>query len=276
MGIWENIFKQNTEEEKKEDIEKSSEATDEFLGSLNSLQEKILLENEITKRKKLSGGTGDIELIRIKKNGKAIMKKSYFEKDPTIEPNRERAAYIVDRFFGFNVVPTTIVKGEGEDTRSVQEFIENAKTFEEIGSSKSGEIKKILKEHREDIMKVMILDLFIGNIDRRFPNWIIADENIYAIDHGLSFMRLDTYNSVWMSFPYLFAEYPVPQNLLNNFREFIRQAEAIESLRELLQELLPENTVSLYIERMKNIIKSIDEDGFISKEVLEKYSDFPQ
>ena len=53
MGIWENIFKQNTEEEKKEDIEKSSEATDEFLGSLNSPQEKILLENKVTKREKL-------------------------------------------------------------------------------------------------------------------------------------------------------------------------------------------------------------------------------
>ena len=114
--------------------------------------------------------------------------------------HNEVAAFRVDRFFGFGIVPKTYYasfthhvffgmrdgsfQSFGAPKKkygSFQEYIEGFVPFYSLAAS---EIPKI---PQDEYQTLLFFDLLIGNSDRHLNNLLIGDEKIAAIDHGYSF-----------------------------------------------------------------------------------------
>ncbi|MCB1181108.1 MAG: hypothetical protein KDK55_03690 [Chlamydiia bacterium] len=114
--------------------------------------------------------------------------------------HREVAAYLIDQFFGFGIVPKTYYATfshpsffhYGEDPYSfrrshktkIGSFQEVVVGFEPVLSLSSEELKKITLE---EFQLLIVLDVIIGNCDRHANNILVNEGKIAAIDHGLSF-----------------------------------------------------------------------------------------
>ena len=128
---------------KKEEKEKTP------VSPFTSPKEKVLREGEFSLRTNLGGGINETDFVRIEGDGSGVLKKVR-EKGCA---NRERAAYLIDRFLGFNFVPPTVLKGERE---VLQEFVEDAETADTYGKR----AKKETGVSRLPIPKDQILKLF--------------------------------------------------------------------------------------------------------------------
>lgn len=149
-------------------------------------------------------------------------------------PHHEVAAYLVDEYLGFGIVPKTyyaqfthhVFFSAHEDPRSFskanrtklgsfQEFVEGLTPLEQLTQ------KEMLSISLEDFQLLIVLDLILGNMDRNVGNILFCDGKIVAIDHGLCFPdQMDdlSYFGYWSLFPQgrrsLFS--PILE-MLNNF-----------------------------------------------------------
>ena len=103
---------------------------------------------------------------------------------------REVVSYKLDQVLGFNIVPPTeMVERDGEPG-TVQAFVKDTKTAEEILISDSSTYKNGLnKTQRRDIQKIALFDYITGNTDRHTGNYLLDDKHVYAIDNGLTFPK---------------------------------------------------------------------------------------
>lgn len=150
--------------------------------------------------------------------------------------HREVAAYFVDQFFGFGIVPKTyyasfthhaffqaVTRREelAFDLRrivktkmgSFQEYIE--------GFSSLGDTPKELWDKIPDIefQLLVILDVILGNMDRNAGNILVSEDKIAAIDHGLVLPDINFHISdwYWSLEPGKKPLYPALIDLLLNF-----------------------------------------------------------
>ena len=91
--------------------------------------------------------------------------------------NREKAAYIVDRKLGFNMVPLVKVVTYKGDIGSLQRWVEDTSPSDATLKSYSD----------DDIWKAGLFDLIIGNCDRHSGNWLHKLGRPILIDHGFAF-----------------------------------------------------------------------------------------
>ena len=135
---------------------------------------------------------------------------------------REVAAYRLSEALGWGIVPPTILREGPHGIGSLQLFI-NA-DFEQHYFT-------LLErpEHRAQLMRICLFDLVANNADRKGGHCLLgADDRIYAIDNGLTFHVEPKLRTVIWDF----GGEPIPR-------------EAIESLRHLLDEGLPEALAEL-------------------------------
>jgi hypothetical protein len=113
--------------------------------------------------------------------------------------HREVAAYIVDQFFEFGIVPRTYYASfshfiffRAKENRFLRrEMKTKLGSFQEfIGGFDS--LYKISKEAVENIsleeyQLLVVLDLILGNTDRNTGNILVGSHKLAAIDHGLTF-----------------------------------------------------------------------------------------
>ena len=100
--------------------------------------------------------------------------------------HHEVAAFLVDEYFGFSIVPKTFygsfLSGQGEEKRgSFQVFIDGPKPFLEAENRALKAIPLI------DFQLLMVLDVILGNTDRNLGNILFGEGELVAIDHGLCF-----------------------------------------------------------------------------------------
>lgn len=122
--------------------------------------------------------------------------------------HHEVAAFIVDSFFGFGIVPRTYYAkfshrtfylsreteaSSREKTKygSFQEFVDGFVPLTEIFQKGEAKFSKV------EFQLLIVLDLIIGNTDRHTGNILIGDEKIAAIDHGLCFPDENSQLSTW-------------------------------------------------------------------------------
>ena len=90
-------------------------------------------------------------------------------------------ASTVDDLLEFDIVPPTELKMDRDTGRvySVQKFVPNAVTLGEFRDT-SG-----LDVNRNEIMKVLLFDLIVGNVDRHTGNIMVSPsgQKVYAIDN---------------------------------------------------------------------------------------------
>lgn len=147
--------------------------------------------------------------------------------------HREVAAFVVDEFFGFGIVPRTyyaefssrvfFLASENRYT-SIPAIKTKMGSFQEFvsGFVSSDKLPKEAMDSLslEEFQLLVLLDVIIGNTDRNIGNILLGDEQIAAIDHGLCFPdTIDTFTFWYWSY-FKHGESPLFSSLvelLNNF-----------------------------------------------------------
>ena len=243
---------QGIESEKREEVSEIEKREK----TLESPEEAVLRSRKESSTRKIERGICGVIFVELKDDGQGIFKEEGCQ--------RERAAYLIDRFLGLDMVPPTVIRQLRNRTGSMQKFIPDAKTGGEVGK------KELLEKYRDDLMKMWILDLIIDNHDRHPANFLVKDGRIYAIDHHLILSSFDLapdplesptwgYESFW--------DEELPVALVDKFKQFLERSNEQALLEELLGEVIGEGVAKIALQRIKNLGSVIIEQRMIPKPV---------
>ncbi len=221
-------------------------------------------------------------------------------------PHHEVAAYLVDAFFGFGIIPRTYYaefthrtfflaredrlssfRPKKTKIGSFQEFIGGYVT-----------LSKILEERDAlplvDFQLLIVLDVIIGNTDRNSNNILIGAENIAAIDHGLCFPDKNYNLSYWYwifemgkkplisslmdlltNFPFEELSWKLRKNCFISVPSLARLRERVILFREgLMAGLVPSEMIELmdpqYLEPLENYSETLQERSQIQVGLYKK------
>jgi hypothetical protein len=199
--------------------------------------------------------------IETKDGGAAIFKPERFH-----NTERERAAYIVDRFLGFNLVPPTVIRNVGGRTGSFQRFIPDAFTRREVPKDSISQ---------EEFVKLALFDFLIDAGDRP-GNFLIKDQRIIAIDNEISFCR--TMPPTLRSLTSLFADgervpwgSSIPAEIRNKIIQFGDWKKGKPLLRQYLKELFNKERegkkeIDTFFKRLEYLVQAAKRGYFFTKE----------
>ncbi len=193
--------------------------------------------------------------------------------------HREVAAFLVDSFFGFGIVPKTcyaqfthsafflaqedahsLMRTNKTKYGSFQEFIEGFIVFDHLQRE---EVERI---PLEEYQLLFILDLILGNGDRNTGNILVGVDQLVAIDHGLCFPDFPDKLSTWYwhlpqgkkpllpsfvkfldAFPYDQLSHKLMKRCFLSLSALHRMRERIVLLREALKkEMTPDRLADLF------------------------------
>lgn len=162
----------------------------------------------------------------------------------------ERAAYLLDRYLGLNMVPVAVMRRIGKQQGSVVLWISDAVSELERRNQNLEPPDPEALARQKHIMRVF--DALIFNEDRNLGNMLIttADWKLHLIDHSRSF-RLGKL------LPERFANRPI--SLTREFYDRLRAMEKNE-LYELLDDVVHKSRIRAMMSRRDRLIKRIDED----------------
>lgn len=274
MGIFENIFRKKpkaiippeviipeiSETEKSIEPPKaeegrtrvSIEAETESRRYKSTPEEEVLERKEKFSSKPLGGGVNETIFVSLKDDGDGVFKPKQGKGD--LEYLNERAAYLVDRFLDFGMVPPTVIRELDKRTGSVQRFVSDAKTGHELTR------KEIDQLADGDKLKLNILDILIANTDRHGGNFLVKGERIIAIDHGYSFSSTAYGHG-------LYFEFKNPPEITPEIKEKIKKLSFEEQsrpiLKDLLLEILPLEKVEAFFRRLQILTQTLEELGWV-------------
>lgn len=267
MNIFERFFGGKGKETEKTTESQENKVEFEKGAELPTPQEQILEQREKAKSWPLKGGANELMIVELKDDGSAIFKpkkgevhlRQYIEVGTYYK--RERAAYLVNRFLNFDLVPPTVIRELDGEIGSAQEFIPNAVA----GATLSNEESDVLKETPE-FLKLWIFDYVIWSSDRNWHNFLVKEDKLYAIDNGLSFAYREGPMFAGTYYPFddqkIFNKTVEPE-IVENFKKFFSWAGGKEVLRGMLNKLLEKNEVDGCLRRIEKIGKIIEKDGMI-------------
>jgi len=169
-------------------IERPSLTTQErWRSPFDTPEEDILKSYEKKESRLLRGVLNKVLFVELKDDGAGIFKPKSGEHEGLRKVvqagtyfRRERAAYLVDRFLGFGLIPPTVIREIDGEIGSMQQFIPDAKTEYQVSKDElAGD------SSQQQLMKLWILDYIICSSDRK--DNLFKDGKIWAIDNGLSF-----------------------------------------------------------------------------------------
>jgi len=250
--------------------EEDDQIEEEIEGTIPATpQEKILSEREATDKKRLGGGCNETKFVNFKDDGSGVFKPKNGEsrnlrkkiKSGTYY-KRERAAYLVDRFFDFGLVPPTVIREIDGEIGSVQQFIPYANPGWIIDKSK-------IPEYEKQRATMWLFDCLIFNSDRHRSNYLEANGKIYAIDHGLCF------GDDWLNDgDEEFYDKDLPEDIINKIKKIWQDANYQRILRELLKELLSPIEVDAFFSRLNKIARLLEKFGKIPQESYKLINQF--
>lgn len=142
---------------------------------------------------------------------------------------REVAAFLVDQFFGFGIVPKTYF---AKFTHPVFFLAREQIGSRKIAKTKMGSFQEFIagftslsdqRIQNVDVIELQLLaclDVIIGNLDRNTGNILINEGKIAAIDHGLCFSDLPEDLCTWYWENLEGGKEPLSPNLIKLFNEF--------------------------------------------------------
>jgi len=161
----------------------------------------------------------------------------------------ERAAYLLDRELGLQMVPVAVIRNIKGDDGALVAWIPNAGHEATMKQRPSGPQMAALAQQK-GIMR--LFDALIFNVDRRQENWMIDKEtwDLYLIDHSRAFRDRKT-------LPEGFGDKPVRMNqsLYDNLASLDK-----DRLAELLEELITGAQIESLLARRDLILQKIDQD----------------
>jgi hypothetical protein len=105
-------------------------------------------------------------------------------------PERELAAYDLDKALGFGLVPPTVGRYvDGLGYGSVMAWVRAPLA---VDWTKSGKYRYRNHPENPELHKIAAFDFISGQIDRHAANWLLDNTyKVYAIDNGYSFVKND-------------------------------------------------------------------------------------
>ncbi|MFY9493123.1 MAG: hypothetical protein WAP55_01440 [Minisyncoccia bacterium] len=229
---------------------------------LETPEEGVLESREKTDSKLLGGGCNTTVFIELKDDGSGIFKPKSGENENLRENiragtyfQRERAAYLLDKFLGFDLVPPTVVREIDGEIGSFQQFIPDAQPGRRVEHSELDEAAI-----KQQLIKLWIFDCIIFNSDRHWSNFLVKDKKVYAIDNGLSF-------GDEIFYPHdSFFDVPIPPEIVEGIKKFLLWKEGRKICEDLLGELLSSEEVAACMRRIERIASIIKQHGQVPRE----------
>lgn len=147
--------------------------------------EKELREAKILSTKNLGGGVNETKLVSLEGGLKAVFKtgdagsmRSNISSGK--EAEREVSAWEVAKVTGYeDIVPPTVFRTIDGEKGSLMKFWDGELARNILG--------KESYDGNRDLHRAAMFDYVIGNEDRHKGNWLIGNDKMQLIDHGLSF-----------------------------------------------------------------------------------------
>lgn len=218
-------------------------------------QEDILSTRDKKNKRELGADSANVVLfVELEDDGSAIYKPVSGEQpylrhgiEAGTYYQRERAAYLVDRFLGLGLVPPTVIRELDGEIGSLQQFIPET----------TGSWGVDLSQLQEDLYQLWVFDYIIWNTDRHAGNLLFQGNKLFAIDHGLSF------GSECRMFMRHFYDIAAPKQLVGLLEQFLKDDKSKKILQELLEELLSEDEVKACVRRIEHIGSKLIKNGMI-------------
>jgi hypothetical protein len=160
----------------------------------------------------------------------------------------ERAAYLLDRELGLNMVPVAVLRNIKGDEGALVAWIPNADHEAKLGRPTGPQMAALAQQ--KGLMR--LFDALIYNVDRRQDNWMIDKESwdLYLIDHSRAFRERK-------ELPEGFADQRVRLS-----RSLYENLEALqeEQLTELLGDLISGAQLESLLARRDLILEKIEQD----------------
>lgn len=221
--------------------------------------------------------------------------------------HREVAAYRVDQFFGFGIVPSTcyanfchesFFDASAKKETSRREKKEKWGSFQERveGFTPLYNYEEVEKISLVEFQLLVTLDIILGNSDRNLANILVYKGKIAAIDHGLCFSDLpedlsvdywelmpqgqraltDALKQLWDNFPLpalkeRLRKYYIPPEALSRMGERVALAKAAFDAHLTPAQMVPLFTTA-YLERLMDFSETLPERARAC--VVEFLSDF--
>ena len=230
-------------------------------------EEGILESYEKKESRPLEGGTNKVVFVQLRDDGSGVFKPKNGEReDPRLHIQagtyfkRERAAYLVSQFLGFDLVPPTVIREIDGEIGSMQQFISDFKTGREVSPYKL--VDDVL---RKSFLKLWIFDYIIYNSDRNGGGFLVNDsggEKMYAIDNAMSFCNdnprhYEEFEEYW--------NLPIPPEVAEGIEKFLSWKEGREICEDLLRELLGPDEVEACMRRIEKVVRIIRKHGMIPR-----------
>lgn len=161
--------------------------------------------------------------------------------------SRERAAYLVSRASGWDLVPVTVIRsdaplGEG----SLQLFIEHDPEVHYF---------TLMHDRLDEFARFAAFDVVVNNADRKSGHVIEdAEHRLWAVDHGLTFHVDDKLRTVIWAF----ADEPLTKDVRSGL-EMLGAALSDDGLAGELAEVLSADEVAATLARVETLLV---EDSF--------------
>jgi len=213
--------------------------------------------NKVETRKPVGRGTFRPEYIKIKDDGSAIFKSQKYE-SPWVHGveegsyfRREVAAYEVSCALGYSVPETTVREVAG-NLGSAQRQVLDMETlkFSDRLKAKSLPVSQY--------MDLFLFDYIIFNHDRHPGNALVKDDQLVAIDHGLSFGDArKVFNMYPFAELYQMADQKVSPEMKKMLTELATSDEKMQELFETLKKYLKFGEAIACIARIESAYKKL-------------------
>ncbi len=169
----------------------------------------------------------------------------------------ERAAYLLDRELGLNMIPVVVIRSYKGDEGAMVDWIEDASVQKQMTQTPTGPQMAELARQKATMR---LFDALILNVDRRPENWLVDNEtwNLYLIDHGRAFR----------------TQKSLPEGFVDKksriSRELYEKLQALDEtqLVELFEGLITNAQVKALLARRDLIVEKIEGDLAIHGETV--------
>lgn len=214
----------------------------------DDLVKRVLARGEIEIQGRFAGSTNVTLLVTCSGDGLEIPavykpqrgERSLWDFPPGLH-RREQAAYVLSEALGWGLVPTTVLRNQAPlGPGSLQHYLEDDGESHYFTLRESGRWEPVLEA-------VAVFDVLANNADRKSGHVILADNKVWAIDHGLCFHAEPKLRTVIWDF----AEQVVPSNLLEDVRRLVEG-----DLPEKVRGLLSQKETTALARRGKELIRT--------------------
>lgn len=231
-------------------------------------EEELLESCEVETISPMKGGSNEVFFVKLKDDGEAIFKPKSGENKRLgmagTQFQRERAAYLVDKFFDFGLVPPTVIRKINGEEGSIQRFIPNARVGREINEAEI--INK--RDVKLQLMSLCVFYYVICNYDSCLrKDFLIEENNVFGSDNGMSFHGVVDFKPLHLKqffnlSGFRFEGAAAPEELQKHAQEILdNKMPNKKTLKDALTNLLRPGEPEACIERAEKICRYIAENG---------------